>query len=62
MNEVFANCCEEDEIFPLKTAEIAEAHQTVSQSNRPYLRSWALNAWERKKVDNWKIISLVLGK
>ncbi len=28
MNEVFANCSEEDEIYPLTTEEIAEAQQT----------------------------------
>jgi hypothetical protein len=27
MNEVFANCSEEDEIYPLPTEEIAEAQQ-----------------------------------
>jgi hypothetical protein len=27
MNEVFANCSKEDEIYPLTTEEIAEAQQ-----------------------------------
>jgi hypothetical protein len=29
MNEVFANCSQEDKIYPLITAEIAEAQQTI---------------------------------
>ncbi len=53
MNEVFANCSEEDEIYPLTTEEIAEAQRADASLNHLFKQNAVIDqGLEIKLIDN----------
>ncbi len=57
LNKVFANCSEEQEIFPLTTPEIAEAQKAGSKLKHCFRRNAVIdNRLEVRLVDNTYIM------
>ena len=57
LNEVFANCSEEEEIFPLTTPEIAEAQKANSKLKQCFRRNAVIDkGLEVRLVDNTYIV------
>jgi hypothetical protein len=53
MNKVFANCSEEDEIYPLTTKEIAEAHRADASLKHLFKRNAVIDqGWEIELIAN----------
>jgi hypothetical protein len=53
MNEVFANCSEEDEIYPLTTVKIAEAQQADATLKHLFKRNAVIDqGLESKLIEN----------
>jgi hypothetical protein len=53
MNEVFANCSEEDEIYPLTTVEIAAAQRADASLKRLFKRNAVIDqGLEIKLIEN----------
>jgi hypothetical protein len=53
MNEVFANCSDEDKIYPLPTAEIAAAKQADASLKHLFKRNPVIDqGLEIKLIDN----------
>ncbi len=53
MNEVFANCSDEDEIYPLTTVEIAEAQQADASLKHLFKRKTVIcQGLEIKLIEN----------
>jgi hypothetical protein len=53
MNEVFASCSEEDEIYPQTTEEIAEAQQTDTSLKHLFKRNAVIDQGsEMKLIEN----------
>ncbi len=53
MNEVFANCSNEDEIYPLTTVEIAEAQRADASLNHLFKRNAVIDqGLEIKLIEN----------
>jgi hypothetical protein len=65
MNEVFANCCEEDIIYPLTTEEIAETQQADASLKLLFKHNAVIDqGFEIKLIENttcvckdgWRVI------
>ncbi len=53
MNEVFANCSDEDEIYPLKTEEISEAQRADASSKHLFKHNAVIDhGLEIKLIEN----------
>jgi hypothetical protein len=53
MNEVFANCSDEDEIYPLTTAKIAAAQQAIASLKHLFKRNAVIDqGLEIKLIEN----------
>jgi hypothetical protein len=53
MNEVFANCSDEDEIYPLTTEEIAEAQRAYASLKHLFRRNAVIDqGLEIKLIEN----------
>ena len=59
MNHVFANCSEEDEIFPLTVKEIVEAQKADPILKHLFNRMAAIGAHERQVFDKllWGLVT-----
>ena len=57
LNEVFANCSKEEEIFPLTTPEIVEAQKADSKLKHCFKRNVVLDkGLDVRLVDNMYIV------
>ena len=53
MNEVFANCSKEDNIYPLATDEIAETQQAEASLKHLFKHNAVIDqGWEIKLIEN----------
>ncbi len=69
MNEMFANCSDEDEIYPLTTVEIAEAQQADASLKHLFKRNAVIDQGLEIKLieittcvckDGWLVITKTL--
>jgi hypothetical protein len=57
LNQVFANCSEEEEIFPLTTQEIAEAQKAIDKLKHCFKHNAVLDkGLEVSLVDNTYVV------